>query len=137
MRFVIVGVALIGLAGCSSMEPTGVRECEESIKGKLRSPSTYKRIKFDVTPIDPANPSNIEKPTEVWVTVEYDAANAYGTPMRSTHMCKFPYKNGVADTGNDIDFDQQEAGDLELAADNLEAAADAAMNEVDNAAVQQ
>lgn len=129
MRFVLLGVALVGLAGCDALEPAGVRECEDYVIAKLRSPSTYKRISRQVTHINPANPSDIKNPTEVWVTIEYDAANAYGTPIRDRQTCQFPRKGGQADTSNYIDFDGTLAEQLEQEADNLEAAADAAVGD--------
>jgi len=53
--------------------------CDDAIKATLRSPSTYKRIS-----IDGGYGS---------FTVQYDAANAYGTPIRGNGRC-YVHDNG-------------------------------------------
>lgn len=130
MRLYRAMLILSVLAGCSSLESAEVQQCERFITAKLRSPSTYKRIDKQVTHINPNNPSDLNNLTEVWVSIEYDAANAYGTPIRDRYTCKFPRKDGKADTSNYIDFDAPTEVEIDAASDELDAAADAAINEV-------
>lgn len=100
--------ALMTLAGCDQ----GLSVCEEHIKDGLRSPSTYHRIGYEVrreeVPIP--RPSKSDRgllasitpmaerlaewkahPTQqvYRYTVESDAANAYGVPVRDKQSCVF------------------------------------------------
>lgn len=84
-------LGLLAITGCDSVMRPEVIECESTIKANLRSPSTYKRIKADTLLMD------AQKPAEVWVSIEYDADNAFGTPIRGTEICKYPAKDGRAD----------------------------------------
>jgi hypothetical protein len=120
MRALALATALT-LSACGRVEPSEIAECEKYIQNKLRSPSTYKRIAADSTPMKD------RKPQEQWVSIEYDAANAYGTPIRDTQICKYPYRNGRADTSSYIDHDaalRGEAGDLEAILGRAEATAE-------------
>lgn len=100
------------LSACSAMEAPAITDCEDRIKRDLRSPSTYKRIKADTT--------DMRDERQIWVSVEYDAANAYGTPIRDSRICKYPSRNGSADVLNYVD----DEADIEAVADNMEVAAD-------------
>jgi len=72
---------LLLLAGCSR----AVTACEDAIKRELRSPATFEQVQ--------ATSYTLEN--SVSVTIEYDASNAYGTPVRSTAHCTVPfYANG-------------------------------------------
>src|SRR3546814_19071532 len=64
----------------ASREPDDVLICEEGLKALLRSPSTYKRIDI----------ARLNQPKSSWLMISYDAANAYGTPVRDTAHCEFP-----------------------------------------------
>jgi hypothetical protein len=86
---------LVVLAGCNALDRPEVKDCENYLKGKLRSPSTYKRIS---TYSYAANGKQ-------HVSIEHDAANAYGTPIRATQFCFYPIKNGKPDTSQYIDHD--------------------------------
>jgi hypothetical protein len=73
-----------GLASCGGIkasEEAASAACELYIKGKLRSPSTYARIS--------ARPVLLKASQQVSVLIEYDAANAYGTPIRDRDICVF------------------------------------------------
>jgi hypothetical protein len=96
--------------------------CEDSMKKRLRSPSTYRRIEFKVSKkilslesyhkiaserisvsspdstrfdvqrikrIESAMKAGTEQPYLLSGFIEYDAANAYGTPIRSTVLCEW------------------------------------------------
>lgn len=76
-------------------------ECEKYLLEKLRSPSTYKRIEVSSTAVP------YETPIEQMVFIEYDAANAYGTPIRGRQLCKFPIKNKRPVVDQYIDHDAQ------------------------------
>lgn len=75
---------LIVLGGCERQ----AQGCEDAIKRELRSPSTFEVINtYWTSPIGPDK-------THISVMVEYDAANAYGTPIRSKVWCDVPVHNG-------------------------------------------
>lgn len=99
MRLAIVGMLL--LAGCAA-EPPEIAECEADAQRDLRSPSTYKRIEAKRF-TNPPEPGKINAARErfgleghkdadiglIDVFIEYDAANAYGTPIRSMEHCQW------------------------------------------------
>jgi hypothetical protein len=85
------------LSGCDALEDKSIKACESFIKARLRSPSTYKRI--DATAYGVVIKS--EGKNLKTVTVDYDAANAYGTPIRGDQMCSFEVDKG----GNYLDRD--------------------------------
>lgn len=103
MRKLILPSAL-ALAGCGAFDPPEVTDCERHIISKLRSPSTYKRIDASGIGIP------FDKPLKYSVTIEYDAANAYGTPVRERQLCVFAVKNGRPDTSLYYDFDHDFEG---------------------------
>lgn len=79
-----LGMALT-LGGCDALtsnEEHAFRVCEAYVKEGLRSPSTYARIKA-ISDI-PRQGSGIRT-----VHLEYDADNAFGTPVRGYEMCAF------------------------------------------------
>ena len=80
-------IVLAGLlcSGCF-LDSAAVQDCEADLKRVLRSPSTYKRLSYDETPVRRVN--------EVWISIEYDAANAYGTPIRGSRLCKYRMNSG-------------------------------------------
>ena len=84
MRILLIPI-LIGLSGCNPAQSQAVQACETFIKERLRSPSTYKRISVD--DLGPAFESDGRRIK--MLTVEYDAANAYGTPIRGSQQCVF------------------------------------------------
>lgn len=93
MRLGFAGFAFVltMLPGCSLFGDTVISRCDDHIKSTLRSPSTYKRISVS-TGLSP-----ISSPKEAWVNTTYDAANAYGTPIRETASCYFKLKAGRVD----------------------------------------
>ena len=76
------------LAGCDALQDPAVKDCEASIVAGLRAPSTYKRITASSSAMTDLAPQ------QLWVSVEYDAANAYGTPIRDRRTCKYRWKQG-------------------------------------------
>lgn len=80
------------LIGCARDAPE-VKACEDELLMELRSPSTYKRVEANSYP-DRYAP---ETPTLFNVFIRFDAANAFGTPIRSVHQCTFAVKDGRAD----------------------------------------
>lgn len=85
MQVLLPGAALslfLLVGGCGMMQPE-IADCEDGVKSALRSPSTYKRIKADSMRM-----TNLD-PVQIWVSLEYDAANVYGTPIRDTKTCKY------------------------------------------------
>ena len=63
-------------------EDGAVEVCEAYIQSMLRSPSTYQQISSNVV----SSPmwENVQS-----AIIEYDADNAYGTPVRGTEICEF------------------------------------------------
>lgn len=116
---VLLPIALITLSGCSTFDPPEVAACEKYLVAKLKAPSTYKRINASSVGVPYA------KPTEWDVDIEYDAANAFNTPIRDHQLCQFPLSNGRPDTSKYIDFD---AALMSRAADMVDNSFEAAVN---------
>jgi len=93
-------LAVLALTGCSKqVERPEILDCEQYLLGKLRFPSTYQRVSIQSV--------RIEKPNYQSVGIEYDAANAYGTPIRGEQICVYPVKNGNPITNIYIDHDNE------------------------------
>lgn len=98
---VILAIAMVGsITSCARPVPPEVAQCEERLIGKLKAPSTYKKVKVDVTDINPSNPEDIEHPKERWVTITYDAVNSYNAPIRGSEMCRYPLRGKEPDLAN-------------------------------------
>lgn len=67
---VLIGAALL-VSGCDSKN---LKLCEDEIKSNLKAPSTYKRISVN----------NMES----LISIEYDADNSFGVPLRKKGMCR-------------------------------------------------
>lgn len=81
----IVGLFGLSISGCDALtsnEEHAFRVCEGYVKEGLRSPSTYSRVKA-ISNI-PRQGSGVRT-----VHLEYDADNAFGTPVRGYEMCAF------------------------------------------------
>lgn len=78
-------LAPLALTACSS-DSIPVQACETAIKAVLRSPSTYRRVEAN------------DYKTSVYI--QFDAANAFGTPIRSLARCEFE----KPDAPNEIDL---------------------------------
>jgi len=80
------------LAGCNLLPGNqAIQACEIFIKERLRSPSTYKQIDAEYSGVTFKSDNRDVR----MVTIEYDAANAYGTPIRGNQQCVFEInKNG-------------------------------------------
>ncbi|MCJ8158353.1 hypothetical protein [Sphingomonas sp. LaA6.9] len=121
----LVVLGALALGGCDKPE---IKICEDFILNKLRSPSTYKRIKA----------SGIKVGEKYSVTVEYDAANAYGAPIRDNQICVFGLKDGRPDTTKTYDFDRDFSGiggdhdDVQVSIDGMDAELDAAAQRMSN-----
>lgn len=112
MRQAFVVLLLFITGACSPSDSKLVSGCEAQIKERLRSPSTYNRISVreysEPVPADVYiqerekldTPRVVEyergrladgsiKPTNHIAIIEYDAANVYGTPIRSFSKCEY------------------------------------------------
>ena len=69
---IVTLIVLVAVAGCT---PPYRAKCDDAIKAKLRSPATYQRVSLEGGASDYA------------ISIEYDAANAYGTPIRGKGTC--------------------------------------------------
>ncbi|MEE9433139.1 MAG: hypothetical protein V3V15_02730 [Sphingorhabdus sp.] len=84
MKVRFLGLTLL-LVGCNPAENSAVGACELFIKERLRSPSTYERVSVDFSGVSfESQGQNVKM-----VSIEYDAANAYGTPIRGRQQCTF------------------------------------------------
>lgn len=72
------------LSACNS-EPALVSMCDEAVKDKIKTPTTYSRIGFTTT--DYLGFS--------YVRVEFDAQNESGALIRSKAFCKYDKENLV------------------------------------------
>lgn len=113
----IVALVLLPIAATACSDRPEIAQCEAFILKKLKAPSTYKRITATGIGIP------YESPKEYSVSIEYDAANAYGVPVRGTQICTYPLKDGRADTSAYIDFDRRFEDAARKAADEAERAA--------------
>ena len=77
MRTLSLLVVSVALSGCQYQ---ALSACDEKIKQELRSPSSYTRISAD----------SYESEDVINVSIEYDAANAYGTLIREKAYCRIP-----------------------------------------------
>lgn len=93
------------MLGAAAPEAQLLAACDKAISARLKSPSSYRRI--DALPYRPSHLSpeaaagDGADPREVavyarmggaWrhrIMIEYDAANAYGTPMRAAATCDY------------------------------------------------
>ena len=126
MRNIVIGV-ILAATGASAVfylkpdllrfvtDSELVRVCEEQIKERLRSPSTYVRIEATEYPklvlqdeielfdddITMTEQRAIEEgrydPTNFEIFIKYEAANAYGTPVAGLSMCEYFSISGKAE----------------------------------------
>ncbi|MFX4088057.1 hypothetical protein ACKU27_23480 [Sphingobium yanoikuyae] len=122
MRIIYL-LPLIMVTGCDKPE---IKQCEDHIIRKLRSPSTYKRINASGIETPYQNPKNYT------VKITYDAANAYGTPVREEQLCVFGLRDGKPDTTKYYEFDEDFTGKGYTGQD-VERAADAALKSAQDA----
>ena len=145
MKLVLLALYL-GLVGCNSPQSHAIKACEIFIKERLRSPSTYKKVRNDsIGPVFVSEGRNVKM-----INIEYDAANAFGTPIRGSQQCMFQVDKGgkfsddiefaakMASIGADSKYasccllgeSEKLSSDPVRAADEAVAAADAAMKAV-------
>ena len=89
----------LAAGACSKPNDDAIAACEKFIQGSLRSPSTYAKVSSKVSdqPITAEDLALYQLPkgsssgpaSVRTVFIEYDAANAYGTPVRGTEKCDF------------------------------------------------
>ncbi len=108
----VTAMMLVALTGCDSNKSDFLAGCESAIKDTLRSPSGYKQINVEYvtreltyeaytqyigkeatsklykTQID-ALKSGKNNPLLLQATVEFDAPNAFGTPVRGMSICEY------------------------------------------------
>lgn len=109
---VLAGAGVAVLASKPSAESAFLDRCERSMQAALRSPSTYQRVTASEVHHRFASPTEIARvtasqreafldasadPTDrtfrsadlgmLYIRVTYDAANAYGTPIRGAFTC--------------------------------------------------
>lgn len=88
MRTNCIAVALClapMLTGCeafASGEEQAARACESFVTDQLRSPSTYNRVNVAHAPHHAGKSFR-------YVSISYDADNAFGTPIRGAQVCAF------------------------------------------------
>ncbi|MCH4560325.1 hypothetical protein [Mesorhizobium jarvisii] len=110
----VVATALVLKSDFNPFESSMTKSCENVLKKRLRSPAGYKRIgitesqsplsledylkanyvKDDdgrtiFTQLYNSESAKKDPPTMFTLFIEYDAPNAYGTPIRSTSMCQY------------------------------------------------
>jgi len=73
---VVLGVAIYLLATVPLARDLHL--CDEAIKAQLKAPTTYKRVKA------PDTYSN----STTFYSIEYDAANGFGVPLRGKGSCQ-------------------------------------------------
>lgn len=81
LRWLVGGVAALALVGAAiywfSPAQRALRTCEFFLKAQLKAPSTYTRTTFsDFTQSDPPG-----------LSIEYEAENAFGVPIRGSGSC--------------------------------------------------
>lgn len=71
-----------------AMGTLAIYVCEEIIRGNLKSPSSYRRIKVSAYEPGP------ETKDLGGIAFSFDAANLYGTPLRGSAYCEYGPKPG-------------------------------------------
>lgn len=111
---VLVGSQL--LSGCNPFEQPLISACEESLKERLKAPSTYRRISATEDEknltraeynqhLSGQSPSvrdislkwfdeGKDKPMRFIAFIEYDAQNAFGVPIRDVTKCEYISSSG-------------------------------------------
>lgn len=82
---IMLALAALALASCSSQKTLAVDACEGYIKAGLRSPSTYKVVETTLNDPIKADSGRFVRT----ISISYDAANAFGTPIRGAEICSF------------------------------------------------
>ncbi|MES2495990.1 MAG: hypothetical protein V4618_07740 [Pseudomonadota bacterium] len=72
-----------------------ITACESFIRKKIATPSTLKVVSSSSVAGSAKGIFGL-KPTDrvMLVSIEYDAANEYGAPVRTSAFCAFPMKDG-------------------------------------------
>ncbi len=101
--------AVVLLSGCGERSEA-VKDCEQRILMKLRSPATYKAVSINEFP-----PLGDEPLYQVFIN--YDADNAFGVPIRGIEQCKYAMStNGGVDLSSYVngieEIDRQVADEV-------------------------
>jgi hypothetical protein len=117
IRRFAVGLAaawtILSATSCSALDSPMIVACEIALKKTLLSPSTFHRINIVETQetltfeqYEAANPGDSpnvraalrqaakQPPSRLTIFFEYDAANAYGTQIRSASKCSYDDRKG-------------------------------------------
>lgn len=88
---------ILTLAGCSKPPAPEIKDCESNLLSKLKAPSTYKRAAVSSIRISDA------KSEYQSVSIDYDAQNSYGAPIRDKEICVYPIDGDTVRTDLSID----------------------------------
>lgn len=114
-----ITATLFLLSGCGSPEKSFLALCESQIKNMIATPSSYNRISYNVIREDIDREEFINNPEKYGeeisedrksilrqlevtpivfrMVIEFDAANAYGTPIRKLVSCEYFSQFGELD----------------------------------------
>ena len=91
MKLILLAIAICALASCKkevTEAEKAILACEEWVKAGLRSPSTYRRAH--------ARETNLGERS--MVSLDYDAENGFGSPVRDSTVCVFKTRGDQVDT---------------------------------------
>lgn len=83
--------AFLLLCGCGPLSSNFVVACEDQIKQRLKSPSSYNRVDMRVTK---AVPGGEGTPTHFSLFITYEASNSFGVMLRDQALCTYVSKDG-------------------------------------------
>lgn len=87
-------IAGLALAGCAEQEKLdGIAACQNRVAGEVMSPGSLNWIETNASY---GRDEISGQPTQLTVTITYDAANGFGVPIRHFKLCEFPMSNGHA-----------------------------------------
>lgn len=98
----VAAIALCGgLAGCGGSPE--ITACESYIREKIATPASFKVVSTSSVPSTGESITGLTAADAVkLVSIEYDAANQYGAPVRSTDYCAFVLKGGKLPSSSEL-----------------------------------
>lgn len=112
VRYLAAGVlagSILLLAGCNPSPE--ISACETFIKEKIATPATFKVVNASSLPSTGKGIRGLKPSDEIrLVTIEYDAENIYGAPIRKVDACVFPVRAGRLPPAQDMQGDAEVAG---------------------------
>lgn len=98
----VAAIALCsGLAGCGGSPE--ITACESYIREKIATPASLKIVSTSSVPSTGESIKGLTATDAVkLVSIEYDAANQYGAPVRSTDYCAFALKDGKLPSSSEL-----------------------------------